>query len=652
MLPEFCGSSLLLALPDDLFAIISRSLSPRDICSLSLCCRSLCALVASEKVWLTQCDILGIVPHQDLIEWRKGVSSYRALCRFLVSVKPLIGIWVHQNPELGNVVYVMPGFVSVVGCRIIPQELGPLGIEDGPILWAPVFEIIGDLDGSILFFLHGREKGNDYVYPGSVKSVEQNCNVLLLEVEPRPQMIVNTLLHSKSFAYSSDKEISGKITRSNSGLSRSQRMLGRCDAKVPFSRLAFSDRRKLIEVVTSQVHQTVPDSVNEPLFPRLRSDEENFQKDIVLLFERRSLLLQNYKFGGSWFDWKEAPEMPSDPTQLQLSEIKNSLDRSSGFHNSLNGDGQTKSIMKKTLSGRFALYKLPMRVPRADQEYAGLWGGTFGWPPGKPTEDKPGKALFFLLISYEEYEGQRQLIATKILEGTHYVLHPNGSAMFMVNIDEPSQDPFPWDVDADSIPVSVKHAFAGEGIANGYGFRYPGSKPGSLFVIQNGLLAFIWKESRAVLTMQRLNLQELLKKGERVPALPPIANFSYLTKSYSNVFAGFSNASTSLSSPRMDVNLETSLEISLHLKSSAVIIPHQFGSSYVHGNWEGKGNCRTFMGVQTEAQRSNGCSSTIHLAARVSVFLVAVNDPLPLLLIDDQMFFSAAYFSNKPFSLE
>ncbi|XP_021683094.2 F-box protein At5g39450 [Hevea brasiliensis] len=620
MLPEFCGSSLLLALPDDLFAIISRSLSPRDICSLSLCCRSLCALVASEKVWLTQCDILGIVPHQDLIEWRKGVSSYRALCRFLVSVKPLIGIWVHQNPELGNVVYVMPGFVSVVGCRIIPQELGPLGIEDGPILWAPVFEIIGDLDGSILFFLHGREKGNDYVYPGSVKSVEQNCNVLLLEVEPRPQMIVNTLLHSKSFAYSSDKEISGKITRSNSGLSRSQRMLGRCDAKVPFSRLAFSDRRKLIEVVTSQVHQTVPDSVNEPLFPRLRSDEENFQKDIVLLFERRSLLLQNYKFGGSWFDWKEAPELPSDPTQLQLSEIKNSLDRSSGFHNSLNGDGQTKSIMKKTLSGyfraslrqilgkspsinggrtlsknssssseckhaqlheflrsgdtigltlhastvklssyrawpnmhdsRFALYKLPMRVPRADQEYAGLWGGTFGWPPGKPTEDKPGKALFFLLISYEEYEGQRQLIATKILEGTHYVLHPNGSAMFMVNIDEPSQDPFPWDVDADSIPVSVKHAFAGEGIANGYGFRYPGSKPGSLFVIQNGLLAFIWKESRAVLTMQRLNLQELLKKGERVPALPPIANFSYLTKSYSNVFAGFSNASTSLSSPR------------------------------------------------------------------------------------------------------
>jgi hypothetical protein len=199
---------------------------------------------------------------------------------------------------------------------------------------------------------------------------------------------------------------------------------------------------------------------------------------------------------------------------------------------------------------RFAIYKLPLRNPTADQEYAGLWGGTFGWPPGKPTKDKPGKALFFLLLSYEECQGQQLLIATKILEGTHYVLHPNGSAMFIVNIDEPSMDPFPWDTDVDSLTVNIKHVLKGEGIANGYGFRYPGSKPGSLFVFQDGHLAFIWKESKAVLTLQRLNLQELLRKGERVPALPPIANFSYLTKSYSNVFAEFPNTSTTWASAR------------------------------------------------------------------------------------------------------
>ncbi|XWS41275.1 hypothetical protein CRYUN_Cryun17cG0067000 [Craigia yunnanensis] len=625
MLPETCDTSLFLALPDDLFAIISRSLSPRDMCNLSICCKSLCALVASEKIWLSQCDVVGIVPTRDLVEWRDGVLSYKALCRFLVRVKPLIGIWVHQNPELGNVVYVMPGFLSVVGCRIIPQELGPLGIEDGPILWAPVFEIIGHFDGSATFLLHGTEKGCDYFYPGSVKSVERNCNVLLLEVEPREKRNGHKLFSSKSFDHHPDEEISRKVCRSNSGLSKSQSVSGQSEAVVPFSRLAFGDRRKLLETVTDQVCLKVPDSVSGPLFPRLREDVEDFQKDVVLLLQRRSLLLQMYTFGSDHnsTDLKASAEMPADPTRLELSDIRKSLDHSSSCSNSLSGDdGQRHGNNRKSISGyfrasikqilqksssvnggraiskcnssssdnrhtqlleflksgdtigltlhastlklssyrawpnmhdtRFALYKLPMRVPREDQEYAGLWGGTFGWPPGRPTEDKPGKALFFLLLSYEETEGKRLLIANKILEGTQYVLHPNGSAMFMVNIDEPSLDLFPWDSDADSHPVNVKHAFMGEGIANGYGFRYPGSKPGSLFIIQNGLLAFIWKESRAVLTLQRLNLQELLKKGERVPALPPIANFSYLTKSYSNVFTGFSNTSTFSSSLRQN----------------------------------------------------------------------------------------------------
>ncbi|KAE8707233.1 F-box protein [Hibiscus syriacus] len=574
MMPETCGSSLFLALPDDVFAIISRSLSPEDI--------------------------FGVVPMRDLVEWREGVVSYKALCRFLVRVKPLVGLWVHQNPEVGNVVYVLPGFVSVVGCRIIPQELGPLGIEDGPILWAPVFEIIGDSDGSTTFILHGREKGCDYFYPGSVESVERNCNVLLLEVEPRAKRNGCKLFPSESFPHHSSEEISRKVYRSNSGLSRSS---GQSEAAVPFSRLNFGDRRKLLETVTSQVRLKLTDSVSGPLFPLLWEDAENFQKDLVLMLQRRSLLLQMCKFGSEQgcVDLKASTAMPAGPTQSELGDIRKSFDRSSSS-NSLNGDDdQTHRNNRKSLGGyfrasikqilrkpssvnggraiskcnssssetrhaqlhdflnsgdtiglairastinlssyrawpnmhdtRFALYKLPMRVPREDQEYAGLWGGTFGWPPGRPTEDKPGKALFFLLLSYKETEGKQLLIATKILEGTHYVLHPNGSAMFIVNIDEPSLDPFPWDSDADHI-------------------LYPGSKPGSLFVIQNGLLAFIWKESRSVLTLQRLSLQDLLKKGEQVPALPPIANFSYLTKSYSNVFVGFSNTSTSSSSLR------------------------------------------------------------------------------------------------------
>ncbi|XP_010269074.1 PREDICTED: F-box protein At5g39450 isoform X2 [Nelumbo nucifera] len=609
------GSDLLSALPDDVFAIISRFLSPRDICSLSLSCRSLNALAATDKVWFVQCEALGLVAARELSEWREGVISYKALCRFLVGVRPLIGIWVHQNPELGNVVYVMPGFISVVGCRIIPQELGPLGLEDGPLLWAPVFEIIGDCDGSMAFFLHGREKDGDYFYPGSLKPIHRTCNVLLLEVEPQMQNSERRLSHSKSLVHlHSDRELSRRISMSDNGISRSQRMT-EPNESIPFSQLAFGDRRKLLEIVTNVVRLKVPDSAIGPLFPRSSDDYKKFQRDMVLLSERRMLLLQMHRLGVGHFDWEAAPGLQSDPTQMDLSKIKKSLDRSSGCHGSLNGEeshsqrrrsktvagyfrdglkqilGRSNSVngsrssskngtsssgkkhaqlheflmsgdtlglnlhastMKLTTyrawpnmpDNRFALYKLPTRAPAAGEEYAGLWGGTFGWPPGRSSEDKPGKALFLLLLSYEETEGQRLLIATKILEGTHYVLHPNGSAMFVVKVDEPLQDPFPWDNDGNSFPVDMLHAYNGEGIANGYGFRYPGSKPGSLFVIQNGLLAFIWKETRVVLTLQRLDLQQLLRKGEQVPALPPIANFSYLTKSYSNVFAG------GLSSPR------------------------------------------------------------------------------------------------------
>ncbi|CAK8567949.1 unnamed protein product [Lathyrus sativus] len=614
-----CDSNMLLYLPDDVFAIISRSFSPRDICNLSLCCKSLNSLVASEKIWLTQCEVLGIVPHKDLVEWRKGVSCYKALCRFLLKVQPLIGIWVHQNPELGNVVYVMPGFVSVVGCRIIPQELGPLGMEDGPILWASVFEVVADFDGSTMFFLHGREKGVDYVYPGLAKSIDKYCNVLLLEVEPEKNKNVGSLLESKSFVHSSGLELSRKVGRSNSDICRSQIVMGNSEGNVSFSRLAFSDRRKLLEVTTSQVRQRVTDVVIGPLFPRLRDDEENFQKDLVLLRERILVLRQIHRLGCSeteMDDYKANSQGVVGATHLDFDDncsraVPDSLFEEDGsvqcvkrkgirgyFWNSLkhilgrsNSVNDSHSASKKltthgeirharlqeflrssdtirlTLNAsnmklssyrawpnmhdsRYALYKLPLRVPGADQEYAGLWGGAFGWPPGKPSEDKPGKALFFLLLSYEEFQGQQLLIATKILEGTHYVLHPNGSAMFIANINEPSSEPFPWNTDADSLPVNIKHAFTGEGIASGYGFRYPGSKPGSLFVFHNGVIAFIWKETRAVLTLQRLNLQELLKKGERIPSLLPIANFSYLTKSYSNVFAGIPTSSNSLSSPR------------------------------------------------------------------------------------------------------
>lgn len=621
MLPHLAGSSLLLALPDDVFSLITSSLSPRDLCSLGLSCRDLNVSVSSDKVWLSQCEKLSIVPCSTLIEWRKGVSSYKVICLFLVNVRPLMGIWVHQNPELGNVVYVMPGFLSVVACRIIPQEVGPLGLEDGPILWTPVFEILCDYGGSSVFFLHGSERGSDHVYPGFLKSVDRNCNVLLLEVESRHRRNGGKLACSKSFASEMDKEVLRRLSRSDSGVSKSLRIVGQKGPVMPFTRLGFGDRRRLLDIVTNQVRLSVPDIANEILFPHSRNTEADLQRDLAMLYERRSLLLQMYNRGGGNHDLTSGTESPLNPTELGSSEVWKKLDCTGGYHALQAADESLAPCTKgRTLSGflknglkqilgksstangnreflkkvtstseskhihlheflqsgdtvglclravtmklssyrawpnmhdsRFALYKLPVRVTKPGHEYAGLWGGTFGWPPGKPSEDKPGKALFFILISYEESEGQQLLIGTKILEGTSYVLHPNGSAMFIVNTDLPSTDPFPWDTDEDSNHIDIKQSFVGEGIANGYGFRYPGSKPGSLFVIQNGLLVFIWKESRAVLTLQRLDLVDLLRKGERMPSLSPVSNFAYLTKTYSNVFSGFSNSSNAPSSVR------------------------------------------------------------------------------------------------------
>ncbi|MQL72744.1 hypothetical protein Taro_005144 [Colocasia esculenta] len=594
------AAPLLLGLPDDVLGLIACSLRPCDVCSLILCCRGLRdALTSSDKVWLAQCARIGPSPAV-LSRWQEvgGIASYQALCRFLLAVAPLLGIWVHQNPELGNVVCVVWGFLSVVGCRVIPQELGPLGLEGGPLLWAPVFEVVCGPDGSAsCFFLHGRERdgGDDSLYPGSVERIDPSCNLLLLEVQVGGGTDQQCLAQSKSQA----------------------------PQHATFSRLAFRDRRRILELVAGRVRLDVPPHLADaPLLPRSSSWE-----DATLLAQRRLSLIQLQKLGRSSLDHSEL-ERGMDTIELNRSSdhrncsggscavgssalgkrrsfsfsmggyFKGGLKQILGKAGRANGAGESSKnccrlsqlpsassssgeskyvhlheflmmgdslglslrASKVKLStyrawphmhdNRFALYKLPLQVPKEGQEYAGLWGGAFGWPPVQPSEGMPRKALFFLLLSYDEADGKTFLIGTKILEGTHYVLHPNGSAMFTVKVDEPSSDPFPWDVDDEAKPVEVLQSYSGEGIANGYGFRYPGSKPGSLFVIQGKLLAFVWKDSKVVLTLQRLDLDYLLRKGEKVPALPPIANFAYLTKSYSNVFASLPSSLHCSVSPR------------------------------------------------------------------------------------------------------
>ncbi|CAL4996089.1 unnamed protein product [Urochloa decumbens] len=540
------GAALILSLPDDVLALISAHLRPRDLLALSAASRRLRdALSAADKAWLAQCRrLLPSPPH--LLAWRAAAGgSALAVCRFLHSAAPLLGaLWAHQNPELGNLVAAVPGFLSVVAARAIPQELSPR------LRWAPVFELLADAQGRpAILFLHGHQPGE--LFPARLSSLQPHANVLFLEAQIA--------------AASSSHQL--------------------------FPRLAFSDRRRLLDSLVAACRVTLPpDLVAAPLLAR--SDE-----DLPVLAARREAMLRLHREAAGGM--LRAPEIegllleakakkkaaPLSPTDGgERIRLRRSLSAVAGYvrnglrqmvTRSVSANSRTQQYVDTkhlplsdflhagdsvglSLRGarmrlstyrawpsmhdnRFALYKLTVQPPVPGREYAGLWGGTFGWPPGRPEDDcRPRKALFFLLLSYEEdSQGKPLLIATKVLEGTHYVVHPNGSSMFVARMGEPSTEAFPWQ------NVDVERVFPGDGIANGYGFRYPGSKPGSLFVLQDGHLAFVWKETGAVLTLQRLNLEELMKKGERVPALQPVPNFAYLTKSYSNVFTGFPGSSAS-----------------------------------------------------------------------------------------------------------
>ncbi|CDY30238.1 BnaC04g31490D [Brassica napus] len=363
-------SELLLSLPEDVFTLISRLLSPSDVCNLSLCCKTLRDLVDSEKIWLVQCEVVKVLPLSEIVQWRTGISSYKALCRFLVEVtKPLVGVWVHQNPELGNVVYVMSGFLSVIGCRIIPQEVGSLGIQEGRLLWSPVFEIVSGFDGSARFFLHGIDRESSYLYPGFVTSIDKCCNVLLLEVEPKRREIERT----------------EKV-------------------RFPFCKLPFCDRRKLLYLVTGHVGLPVP--------------ELSLKDDKATSLERRTMLLKRHKFGGNWNFRHVDDEIQVQGTQRKSLSNSSSAKQQASCSSEIrrfnlqtflsSGDfvGLSVKASKIKLTSyrgwpsmhetHFALYKLPIKIPvEENQEYAGLWGGTFGWPPGKCTEDKPDWFAYF-----------------------------------------------------------------------------------------------------------------------------------------------------------------------------------------------------------------------------------------------------------------
>ena len=48
------------------------------------------------------------------------------------------------------------------------------------------------------------------------------------------------------------------------------------------------------------------------------------------------------------------------------------------------------------------------------------------------------------------------------------------------------QKAFSWETDRDASAIEISHAYPREGITNGYGFRYPDSKPGKFVCVLKG----------------------------------------------------------------------------------------------------------------------------------------------------------------------
>ncbi|KAL7090410.1 hypothetical protein ACP275_12G039400 [Erythranthe tilingii] len=167
---------------------------------------------------------------------------------------------------------------------------------------------------------------------------------------------------------------------------------------MPFIRLESDYNEKLLDFVSSRVRDIVPEAANVLLFPLSRNCEVDSEQDFAVLHERRFLLLQMYNRVDTDHDLRSSevcksldgdhPNRSKGKTLFRFLKtgLKQLLRKSRSTtggqeHFKLNEflltphQNHYKFYMHESLSA--ALYKFPIRAPKASHEYAGLWGGTF-----------------------------------------------------------------------------------------------------------------------------------------------------------------------------------------------------------------------------------------------------------------------------------
>ncbi|KAJ8625447.1 hypothetical protein MRB53_033977 [Persea americana] len=175
------------------------------------------------------------------------------------------------------------------------------------------------------FFLRGHERKSDFLHPGFVNSIDPNCNILFLEVEPCTLVSRPPPLPTVS---------------------------------ILFNGLDLEDEQVLLELVADQVRLKLPDSLNScfPLFfPQSTDEEEAGGGDLGLLEERWSYLINMYNnLGGGVVNWQLLPGLSSDGSQI----VKRILDRLTSFASNCNENcaattTNTTATKRKTVARTF-----------------------------------------------------------------------------------------------------------------------------------------------------------------------------------------------------------------------------------------------------------------------------------------------------------
>ncbi|GBG60632.1 hypothetical protein CBR_g8652 [Chara braunii] len=451
----------LVGLPGEALLSIFGFCSDQDLCNVSATCHTLRDF--TELVWMRKCEKWA--SEVDLTNWRSHVDSNMALYRFLRTCSPLVGGWTYGTYSYAmkdrvDLVMVFWGFMSVVACSF-SQPIVP---RKASLEWKPMFEIVGDYDGSCSIFYFAKTEGRPLIFPG-VLSLSPSQYPNKMRIRPRPCK-----------GYSAGGRAMG---RSWSGEERKRRVSSSVISRRDRFRVLLMEAKRL----TTWVQQ------NASAVSGIWGTEW-----------RRH-------FGASMKSFTESPSRSTRPVigwTLGTGRKVFSSSLQDVSETPLSGPGSDDEMAKwafpiPVLQMDTFFAKEGAREKRLDiirQLIAVRKLQMPGWDTGVGLDNNGAALQFMLQTPLSEWQ----------LEHSE-LFYPDSAE----GVDGPEAA---YLGEQDASPHQIVRMYEGDGITQqGYGFRYHRYMPGRLFRQRNGGVFFSWDQSQALLQLKRLDVAELLKES-------------------------------------------------------------------------------------------------------------------------------------------